>query len=160
MNDWLFAVLIAIFFIGSLALSRFYYYLGLKKKTATILDRLQLNWSELHYSLDHLVYFIPLPCHHPQLKTIGRNDLYVKKEFASFLFPSVSSLRIFAKTKDGEQLIAFLAVDKLGFPQLTEFLWNGSLSAEEASLINVYKAIHNDTIREILDEVYRTMKET
>lgn len=156
-----FAVSILLFFLLSLVLSQHFHYIGLKTKTKRILKRLQLRWDDMHCSMDHLIYFIQLPCHNVTIKQLQRSDFYIKKDYSSLLFPTITGLRIYAASKSGEDtLIAYLGLDKPSLPQLSEFLWNGTMTQQEAELINVYKALHPSTSAEILDEVYRTIHKT
>ena len=147
-----------LFFIASMLLSKLFYFYGVKKKTISILKRTNIRLEELHYSLDHLIYFVPIPCHNPIFQNLKREQLYIKKDYASIMFGKIVGIQVHAQTSnDDNYLVAYMAVDKMAFPQLSEQIMNGSLTKEEAKTINEFKSIHPSTVSEILDEVYHTI---
>jgi hypothetical protein len=155
MDHLVISCLIVVFFLISFLISRPLHFIGLKYKTNKILQRLHLNLSDLYYSLDSLVYFIQIPCHNPQIKTTKLENLYIKKEYTSLIYPTVIGLKVYLTQTSGEdQLVAYFPIKKMGFPQLTEFILNDELKPEEAEIINTYKAIHPQTMNEIIAEVH------
>ena len=150
-----FAINVLLFLSISLIFSRTFYYFGLKKQARDILSKLNIKEIDLHYSLDHMIYFIQTESANPIVKNAGRNNLYVKQEFQSVLYPSVTGLQIYIRLSGNTDiLVGYLAVDQLGFPQLSELALKGQMSETELRTISAYKALNPQTQKEMLDEVY------
>jgi hypothetical protein len=152
----IFAVNVLLYLFVSLLAARLFYYRGVKYKALRILKKLNLNKSELHYSLDHMIYFIETEVPNPLILDAGRSSLYIKQEFVSALYPRVIGLQIYVRLADNNDLlIGFLDVDQIGFPQLSELAFHDEISENELRIIRAYKALHPQTQEEMLDEVYR-----
>jgi hypothetical protein len=133
---------------------------GLQIRAHKLLTAHRMQTDDLHYSLEHLIYFIHVPSHDPQITGATRQDLYIRKDYLSYLFPKIAGLQIYLRTKDGyDQLIAYLEIDKIGLPQLSELMIRGVLTREQLTLIATAKAIRAKTMKEILDHVYAEIRE-
>jgi hypothetical protein len=159
MNFFVISGLIVLFFLISFLPGRLFNRSGVQIRAQKLLTPHQMLTDDLHYSLEHLIYFVHVPSHDPQIAGATRQDLYIRKDYLSYLFPRIAGLHIYLRTKDGyDQLIAYLEIDKIGLPQLSEYLIRGVLTREQLTLIATAKATHAKTMKEILDHVYSEIR--
>lgn len=135
--------------------SKYFYFMYLKYFTNKTLEKLNYNLKDLKYSYEEIIYFVPLPSNNPIISNSSRNDLYVKKELISPIYPSIKGIKVILKNKkDKDILIAYLAKDNFRLPTLDKLLFYKKIDINTYSKIVSYKLIHPVTIKEILDEIY------
>jgi hypothetical protein len=151
------SILIAI--ITFLLSSRLIYKLTVKLYAKRILTPLELSIEHLQYSYEELTYYVNIPTNNPDILQAKKEDLILRREFSSTLFPRIKGIHIYLRTGPHQQMmIAYLPVDRYCIPLLRIFLLRNQISKEAYNRIVACKLLQKQTAQEILEEVYQQLR--
>jgi hypothetical protein len=155
-----FSVIAVVFiFLATILLSsRFFYVMELKSYAKKLKQSLGVSVIELDYSFDQMVYFVSLPSNSPIIKNAKREDISIEYDYTSFFFPKLSGISIYIHNKREKEMLAYLSIKDFRLPKLDQMLEGGKLSEKEYLKVSMYKLIHENTMKEISEEVYKQIQ--
>lgn len=151
-------IVVLIFLLIIFTSSRFFYSLELRSVTRRLTNSLGFDIQHLDYSFEQIVYFVSLPSNIPTIKNAKQEDLVIKLDYRSPLFPRLSGVKIHIKTDTENMVLAYLPIKDFRFPALDQILLQGKIDETDYLKISTYKLIHEITLREISCEVYKQMQ--
>jgi hypothetical protein len=122
------------------------------------LRQLKFDLGEITYSLEKMIYFVTLPSIDSEITSAEPDQIIVRADFDSMLFPRFEGLRIMLRdSHKKERVIAYLSAEHFGVPMLNNLFINQTLSAAAQNRISAFRMMHPTTIREIQMEVHRNL---
>lgn len=140
-------------------ISRPAYGLYLRWFVPSRLKALGLSLNDLLYSLDRMVYLVPLPNYDPRMTGAARADMRVEPEFTGWVDPRLKGVRVLLRCQTGvERPLAYLAAEHFTPPALDRLLLEGRIDQHLHGQISAAKLIQTATMQHMLDEVHAQLQ--
>lgn len=151
-------IVMLIFVASSLLLGRRFYTIQLKNETERLARDLKLPIQQLSYSLEQISYFVSLPSSIPTIKNAKPEDVIIKLDYKSTLFPRLSGIKIMIFEDSIPIVLAYLSVQNFRIPELDHWLRQGKINESDYLKISAMKIMDPDTLKEIAAEVYKQIQ--
>lgn len=146
-----------LFLVIILGTSRYLYLLELKKFTRNREKKLGLDVLELAYSFDQMVYVVSLPSSNKLFWDAKEEDISIDCEYTSYFFPKLLGIKVSINIAQAKEMIAYLPTKDFRLPKLDQLQAQGILNEKDYMKISTYKLIHESTLKEISEEVYKQL---
>lgn len=146
-----------LFLVIILSTSRTFYLMDLKTFTKNRTKKLGLDVLDLAYSFDQMVYVVSLPSSNKELRNAREEDIIIDCEYTTYFFPRLLGIKVSMNLAQGKQMIAYLPIKDFRLPKLDQLQEQGILNESDYLKISTYKLIHESTLNEISEEVYRQL---
>ncbi len=123
------------------------------------LKQLNFDLEEITYSLEEIIYFVTLPSIDKLITDANPEQLIVRPDFNSIFFPQLVGVSVMIEhTGEGNRVIAYLPLERLGTPMLDTLLLIKKIDLTDYERMSAYRLLHHSTIREIQLEVHRQLQ--
>lgn len=158
MNEVSVMLVMGIFLLTLLVSSRFFYLLEVKYSGKKIVNSLHINILELNYSFEQMVYFYTLPSNISIIKEATIENITIDFDYDSLLFSYLKGIKIHVQSDHEKILLAYLAAKDFRLPSLDLLLEEGKLDNASYLKVSIYKLIHQQTLDDITEEVYKQIQ--
>lgn len=153
------SIIVVALIAWTLVLSQWFYRLHLHMYTSYKLKKLKYTLEEFTYSLEEIIYFVTLPSMDPNLTGAKPEEIIVKPDFDSVLFPQLTGVSVLIGQPGGERrVIAYLTVEQMGTPLLDSLLMQGLINRRSYHTMSAYRMLQPSTFHEIRLEVHRQLQ--
>ncbi|RCX17782.1 hypothetical protein DFP94_108143 [Fontibacillus phaseoli] len=151
-------IIVLLFILMVLASGRFFYGRELKSRARKLSRTFHLEIPNMDYSFEQIVYFISLPTNIPSIRNASRDNLVIKLDYKSLIFPRLSGLKMYIKSEKEKILLAYLPIKDFRLPALDQILKQGKINESDYRNMSTCKLIHPATLKEINEEVYQQIQ--
>lgn len=138
--------------------AKYFYLLHVHMVTNRTLRKHKVVLSELHYSFEQIVYFHTLPSQIEAINKANRSQFSLKYDYDEFIFIKLNGIYIEIETDHEPIIIAYLPMENFMLPFLDEKINEGSIDHPLSKKVSLAKAIHPDTSKEMINEVYNQVQ--
>lgn len=138
--------------------AKYFYLLHVRIITIRTLKKHQVVLADLHYSFEQIVFFHTLPSQIEAINKAKRNQFRLKYDYDEFIFIKLNGIYIEIETDDEPIILAYLPLKNFMLPFLDEKINEGTIDHPLSKKISLAKAIHPDTSKEMINEVYNQVQ--
>ncbi len=138
--------------------SRYFYLLQVKIITRKTLKKYHVTLSELHYSFEQIVFFHTLPSQIKAINQAKKSQFKLRFDYEGFIFVKLTGIYIEIESDEEPIIIAYLPLKNFMLPFLDEKINEGDIDHPLSKKISLAKALHPDTLNEMINEVYNQVQ--
>lgn len=153
MNEILAWGIVLLFLLFLVIGGRHFYWLMLQAEARRLARRHDLDLYKLACPFEQIIYFVSMPSQVPEIRHADKENLVIKPDYRSLLFPQLAGLKIFIRTGGEPILLAYLAMKDFRLAALDQLQEQKVIGEAEYRKLAACKLIHPATLEEISDEV-------